>query len=131
MATHSSILAWRISGQRNTGGCRPWGCKELDVTESLREFIHPGDSDGKVPACNAGDLGLMSGSGRSPGEENGNPLQYSCLENSMNGGAWQATAHWVAKESDTTWQLNNNNLYESHRLLIRHERIRKLRAEKR
>ena len=46
-------------------------------------FIHsfPGGSDGKESACNAGDLGLIPGSGRSPGEGNGNPLQYSCLEN--------------------------------------------------
>ena len=54
-------------------------------------------SDGKVSACSAGDLGLIPGSGRSPGEGNGNPLQYSCLENSMDRGAWYATVHGVAK----------------------------------
>jgi len=48
----------------------------------------PGGSDGKASACNAGDLGLIPGSGRSPGEGNRNPRQYSCLENSMDGGAW-------------------------------------------
>jgi len=48
----------------------------------------PGSSDGKLSACNAGDLGLIPGSGRSPGEEKGNPLQYSCLENSVDGGDW-------------------------------------------
>ena len=48
----------------------------------------PGGSDGKASACNAGDLGSIPGSGRSPGEGNGIPLQYSCLENSMDGGAW-------------------------------------------
>ena len=48
----------------------------------------PGGSDGKASACNAGDLGLIPGSGRSPGEGNGNPLQYSYLENSMDRGAW-------------------------------------------
>ena len=48
----------------------------------------PGGSDGKVSACNAGDLGLILGLGRSPGEGNGKPLQYSCLENPMDGGAW-------------------------------------------
>ena len=53
----------------------------------------PGNSNGKESACNAGDLGLIPGSGRSPGEGNGNPLQYSCLENSMDRGAWQATVH--------------------------------------
>ena len=47
----------------------------------------PGGSDGKESACNEGDLGLIPGSGRSPGEGNGNPLQYSCLENPMDGGA--------------------------------------------
>ena len=57
----------------------------------------PGGSEVKASACNAGDLGSIPGSGRSPGEENGNPLQYSCLENSMDGGAWWATVHGVAK----------------------------------
>ena len=47
-----------------------------------------GGSDGKESACNAGDPGLIPGSGRSPGEGNGNPLQYSCLENSVDRGAW-------------------------------------------
>ena len=61
----------------------------------------PCGSDGKASAYNAGDPGSMPGSGRSSGEGNGNPLQYSCLENPMDGGAWQATVHGVA-ESDTT-----------------------------
>ena len=53
----------------------------------------PHSSVGKSSACNAGDSGLIPGSGRSPGAGNGNPLQYSCLENPMDGGAWQATVH--------------------------------------
>ena len=57
----------------------------------------PGGSDGKESACNAGDMGLIAGSGRSLGVENGNPLQYSCLENSMDRGAWWATDHRVVK----------------------------------
>ena len=57
----------------------------------------PDGSGSKECACNAGDLSLIPGSGRSPGEGNGNPLQYSCLENSMDRGAWQATALGVAK----------------------------------
>ena len=57
----------------------------------------PGGSDGKASACSVGDPGLICGLGRSPGEGNGNPLQYSCLENSMDGGAWWATVHGVAK----------------------------------
>ena len=51
----------------------------------------------KVSACNAGDLDLIPGLGRSPREGNGNPLQQSCLENSMDGGAWQATVHGITK----------------------------------
>ena len=60
-------------------------------------IFFPGGSDGKASAYNAGDLGSIPGSGRSPGEGNGNPLQYSCLENPMDGGAWLATVHGVAK----------------------------------
>ena len=51
----------------------------------------------KPSACNVGDLGLIPGSGRYPGEGNGNPLSYSCLGNPMDGGAWWVTVHWVAK----------------------------------
>ena len=57
----------------------------------------PGGSEVKASACNVGDLGSISGSGSSPGEGNGNPLQYSCLENPKDGGAWWATVHGVAK----------------------------------
>ena len=57
----------------------------------------PGGSDGKESACNAGNLGSVPGLGRFSGEGNGYPLQYSCLENSMDRGAWQATVHEVAK----------------------------------
>ena len=55
----------------------------------------PGGSDSKEPAYKVGDLGLIPGLGKSPGERNGNPLQYSCLENSMDGGAWWAMVHGV------------------------------------
>ena len=57
----------------------------------------PGGSDSKESACNSGDLGLIIGLGRFPGEGNGNPLQYFCLGNSMDGRAWQATVQGVAK----------------------------------
>ena len=65
----------------------------------------PGGSEVKASACNAKDLGSIPGLGRSPGEGNGNSLQYSCLENPMDGGAWQATVHGVA-ELDTTERLH-------------------------
>ena len=65
----------------------------------------------KESARNVGDLGSIPGSGRSPGEGNGNPLQYSCLENPMDGGAWWATVHGVAKSrtrlSDFTSLMDN------------------------
>ena len=62
-------------------------------------------SDGKESSCKAGDLGLILGSGRSPGEGNGNPLQYSRLENSMDRGAWWVIVHGVTKSLDRTEQL--------------------------
>ena len=70
------------------------GVKELDTTEQLT-LLHlegvPGHSVGKETACNAGDPGSLPGLGRSPGEGNGHLLQYSCLENPMDRGAWRAT----------------------------------------
>ena len=66
-----------------------------DVLSILRDF--PGGSDCKASACNAEDPGLTPRLGRSPGEGNGNPLQYSCLENPMDGGAWWATVQGVTK----------------------------------
>ena len=57
----------------------------------------PGGSDSNESACNVGDLGSIPGLGRSPGEEKGYPLHYSCLENSMERGAWQVTVQGVAK----------------------------------
>ena len=76
----------------------------------LSTRVLPGGSEVKVSACNTGDLGSIPGSRRSPGEGNGNPLQYSCLENPMDRGAWwMATVHGVAKSrtrlSDFTFTL--------------------------
>ena len=74
----------------------PWGCKKSDVTFSFT-LGFPYSSVGKESACNAGHPGLTPGSGRSPGEGNGNPLQCSCLENLMDRGAWQATVNGVTR----------------------------------
>ena len=79
------------------GDWKLWGpCKgRCGVSGICLSF--PGGSDSKESACNAGDLGSIPGSGRSPGEGNGYPLQYSCLESPMDKGAWRATVHGVSK----------------------------------
>ena len=75
--------------------------KKLKLNGSMKTYF-PGGSEVKASARNMGDSGSILGSGRSPGEGNGNPLQYSCLENPMGRGAWWATVHGVAEESDMT-----------------------------
>ena len=79
----------------------------------------PCSSVSEESACNAGDLGSIPGSGRSPGEGNGNPLQYSCLENPMDRGAWQATP-MGSQESDTTEQLSTSSHHHKHSLTYGH-----------
>ena len=80
-----------------------WASKSLQMVSAAMKLKDaysldfPGGSDGKVSAYNVGNLGSIPGSGRSPGEGNGNPLQYSCLENPMDRGAWRAIVHEVAK----------------------------------
>ena len=77
--------------------CSLWGCMcflaTLNLSHPLFPLGLPGGSEVKASGCNVGDLGSIPGSGRFPGEGNGNPLQYSCLENPMDGGAWWATVH--------------------------------------
>ena len=103
-----------IHVQTSLAGYGPYGPKELDrierrththtlnlkweIIHSIIYFGFPYSSDGKESTCNAGDLGLILGSGRSPGEGNGNALQYSCLENPMDSRAWWATVHGVTKD---------------------------------
>ena len=74
---------------------------------------------GKESTCNAGDLGLIPGLERSLGEENGNPLQYSCLGNPVDRGAWWAAVHGVAKELNMTEQLH------THKYMLLFSRINK------
>ena len=75
----------------------PDGSAVKNSRYNLRDRDFPGGSDGKASAYKAGDLGSIPRLGRSPGEGNGNPLQCSCLENPMDGRAWWATVHVVAK----------------------------------
>ena len=77
------------------GKTRQHRCLGRYFCQDVRGF--PSVSDGKESACNAGDRGSVPGLGRSPGGGNGNPLQYSCLQNPMDRGAWGATVHGVAK----------------------------------
>ena len=82
----------------------PFGAQEIcDYLESPKELPQgfPGGPVVKNPLVNAGDMGSIPASGRSPGEDNGNALQYSCLGNAMDRGAWRAIVHGVTKESDT------------------------------
>ena len=94
------FLPGESQGRGSLVGCRLWGRTESDTTEATQQQQQqgfPGGSDGKESACDAGDLGLIPGSGRRPGGGNGHPLQYSCLENPIDGGAWWATVHGVTK----------------------------------
>ena len=86
----------------------------------LESALLSSDSDVKESASNAGDLGSIPGLGSSPGEGNGKSLQYSCLENPIDRGAWQATvglqwqATWGHKESDTTERIHRHTQTDTH-----------------
>ena len=103
MATHFSILTWKIPWMEEPGRLHSMGSQRVrhDCSLSLSVFLgFPGGSVGKESACNAGDaevIGLIPGSGRSSGGGHGNLLQFSCLENPMDRGAWWATVHKVIK----------------------------------
>ena len=85
-------------GQSKTGKTKVINVHGKKQQVQWKELGFPGDSGGKESTSKAGDVGLSPGQGRSPGEGNGNALQYSGLENPMDRGAWWATVHWVAKE---------------------------------
>ena len=88
----------QYSGLENSTDCIVLGVAKSRT--QLSDFTFPGGSDGKEAACNAGDPGSIPGLGRYPREGNGYLLQYSCLQNSMDRGAWQATVHGGCTESD-------------------------------
>ena len=110
MATQSSTLAWKIPWMEEPGGLQSMGSQrvghdlateqeqtDLSSKRIKRKVGFSGGSESKAAASNEGDPVSIPGWGRSPGERNGNPLQYFCLENPMDRGAWQATVHGVAK----------------------------------
>ena len=101
------MVSWKLENNHiyNIGGIQIL-CKILKIIRFLLGF--PGGSDGKETAWNLGDQGLISGSERSPGKGNSNPLQYSCLENPMDRDR-QATVHGVT-ESDMTEQLSADKM---------------------
>ena len=98
----------QYSGLEKSMDCSPWGRKELDTTErrSLSFWEFPGGSDGKASACGAGDHGSIPGLGRSPGEGNGTPLRYSCLENSHGRRSLVGYSTWGREESLMTERLH-------------------------
>ena len=94
------LLPGKSHGQRSLVDYSPWGRKESDTTERLHYFTAV-----QNPPANVADAGLITGSGRFPGEGNRNPLQYSCLGNPMDRGILVGYSLWGHKESDMTEQL--------------------------
>ena len=97
---HTTTRTSRLLRDHQSGQCLHVKATHNRAQDLVYAKDFPGGSDGIESACNAGDLGSIPGSGRSPGEGNDNPLQYSCLENPMDRGVWWATVYGVAKESD-------------------------------
>ena len=107
MATYSSILTWRVPWIGEPGELQSIRLQRIGHQSDLAHIDcsiyltlllgFPCSSVGKEFACSAGDLGSIPGLGRSPGEGNGSPLQYPCLENLMERGAWWAAVHGVTK----------------------------------
>ena len=127
MATHSSILAWRIPWTEEPDALQSVGSQRVGhewatytnimniscysfCSSMLDRYGLPRGSDGKESDCNAGDLSSIPGLGRSPEEGNNYLLQYSCLENSMDRGGWQATVHGVAESDMTEWLSTSHML---------------------
>ena len=103
------LLPGKVYGQRSLVGCCLWGRRVGHNWSDLaahKDMGFPGGSVVKNLPVNAGDMNSIPESGRSPGEWNGNPVQYSCMGNPIDRGAWWATVH---KESGTTERLNSNS----------------------
>ena len=145
MATHSSVLAWRIPGMGEPGGLQSVGlhrvghnwsdlaaaancnlkAKQLShhisfryTTQWVKIFIDNTPFNSKESACSEGDLHSIPGWGRSPGEGHGNPLQYSCLENPMDRGTWSVIANRVAKCRTWLKQFHVHTLFYSIGLCV-------------
>ena len=109
VGSHSSTLAWKIPWTEEPGGLQSMGSQRVRhdwMTNTFTFTLHsvfglPQWFNGKESTCNAGDVGSIPGLERSSGGGHGNPLQYSCLENSMDRGTWQATVHGVTRS--WTW----------------------------
>ena len=85
--------------------------QSLQHISSLSKYCFPGGSVCKESVCNAGDPGSIPGSRRSPGEVSGDPVQYSCLENHMDRGAWWATDHGIAELDMTEWLTHTTSTF--------------------
>ena len=128
MATHSSVLAWRIPGAAEPGGLLSMGShrvghdwSDLAAAGSPRGF--PGSSVGKESACNAGDSGSIPGLGRFSRGGHGNPLQYSCLENPGDGGAWWAVIYGFAQSRTwLKWLSSSNSSSSSIQYIYKYRR---------
>ena len=109
-ASHVAIERSSVKLQTRKGFKVREGTEKRKLSSKKALFQARSGSEVKASASNVGDLGLIPGLGRSPGEGNGNPFQYSCLGNPMDRGAWRGTVPGVTKDLDTTQQLNNNTL---------------------
>ena len=110
MATYSSNLAWKISWTEEPVGLQSMGSQRVRQDWATNTYLLTFDGSAvKNPPSNDRDVGSIPGSGRSAGEGNGNPLQYSRLGNPIVKGAWLATVPGLTKELDMTEQQNNNN----------------------
>ena len=124
MATHSSILAWKSPWTEEPGELKSMGLYDgacvhegggrwvgsNKVVELKKKRVFPGGSDSKESARNAGDQGLIPGLGRPLGEQNGNPLQYSCLEIPWTEGPGGLQVHSVSELDTTEWLTQTKSL---------------------